>query len=530
MDEKTKKYTLRKGVFFPPWILAIVIVVISLVNTDGFINGMNAVSTVMLDSFAWLFNSTILYALGIIIIIYFSPLANVRIGGSQAKPIMKYRDLIWITLCTTIAAGILFWACAEPLYHYYAPSVQSGADPGSTQAAIFAMKTMYLEWTWSPYAIYTLATLGFAFAFYNMDQKYTVAAALVPLFGKKVLKFSGVIDVVCLFALMAGVAASLGTGTLTIAGGLESVFGIESNSVSWGIIITIIVVTFVVSSISGIMNGVRILSSINAKIYMILLLFVFIFGPTVFMLNFGQESWGEYIRDFIPMSLYTGEIYNDGWAKAWPIFYWCNWLAWAPSTGIFLAGILKGYTIRQAIHCNFVIPSIFATIWMGLFSTATLYYEMDGLKLYETMLQKGSESVVYSVFEQLPLAGLIIPFYLFIVFISFVTASDSNTTAMGGLCTNGVTQDDQKSPSWLKVILGVTIAMVTWVTISFAGIDGIKAASNLGGFPNIFLILLIGGSLLKVAYNPAKYDIHKEDYTESKINKCTKCTKKQREN
>lgn len=128
------------------------------------------------------------------------------------------------------------------------------------------------------------------------------------------------------------------------------------------------------------------------------------------------------------------------------------------------------------------------------------------------MSESGAESVVYSVFEQLPLSMIVIPFYLFIVFISFVTATDSNTNAMAGLCTSGVTQDNQESPAWLKAVWGITMALATWILISFAGIDGIKAASNLGGFPNMFLMIIMIAGLLKIGLNPQKYDVHQEDY------------------
>ncbi len=517
MEANVKKvdFKVKKSVFIPPWLMAIALVIFSLRDKDGFMGLLNQVTGWILAHFSWLFNGTMLFALVVVVIVYFSPLGNVRIGGRNARPMMKYLDLVWITLCTTIAAGILFWACAEPLYQMYAPSIREGVEAGSAEAALFAMKTMFLEWTFSPYAVYTVATLVFAFAFYNMKQRYSIGAALVPLFGEKIHRYSSLVDVVCLFALMAGVAASLGTGTITIAGGIEKIFGIKSAPMSWAVVIAVIVATFIISSISGIMKGVRLLSSINAKVYMVLLVFLFIFGPTTFMLNFSVESWGEYVKDFIPMSLYTGEILQDGWAKSWPVFYWCNWLAWTPTTAVFLGRILKGYTVKDAIKCNFIIPSIFASVWMGLFSTATIYYEMNGLHFYERMLESGAESVVYMVFEQMPLSFLLIPFYLFIVFISFVTASDSNTTAMAGLCTSGSVEESENSSAWLKILWGITIALVTWILISFAGIDGIKAASNLGGFPNMFLLILMGASLLKIAKNPAKFDIHKEDYDES---------------
>jgi choline-glycine betaine transporter len=510
--KEARDLSLRKAVFLPPWILMVGMVVVSLVNGDAFLAGLNAVTGWILGNFAWAFNLTALGCLVVIIAVYFSPLGKVRIGGRKAVPMMNFPNLLWITLCTTIAAGILFWAAAEPMYQMYYPAVGEGVEAGSRQAGIFAMKTMFLEWTWTPYAIYTAATVMFAFVFYNMKQKFSLGSVLVPALGPKVMRFSGLVDVICLFALVLGMAASLGTGTMTIAGGLENVFGFHSGPFVWAIIIIAIVTTFVISSVSGVMKGIRVLSSINTKVYFVLLAFVFIFGPTIFMLNFTVESWGAYVKDFLNLSLYTGEILQDGWAKSWPIFYWCNWLAWTPITAVFLGKILQGYTVKKAIQANLIFPSIFSTIWMGLFSTASIYYELNGKGFFDSLNAKGPESVVYAVFNQLPLAIIVIPFYIFIVFISFVTAADSNTNAMAGLCTHGISQEHEESPAWLKIIWGVTFAFVTWIVISFAGIGGIKAASNLGGFFNMFLMILILIGLVKISKNPSKYDAHKEDY------------------
>lgn len=396
--------SVNKPVFLIPWLFLIGVMIVSLVNGEAFLKGLDLVTDWILSNFAWAFNSTALACVFVVIFVYFSPLAKVKIGGNKAKPMMKFSSLIWITLCTTIAAGILFWACAEPIYQMYAPAISENVEPGSRAAALFAMKTMFLEWTWSPYAIYTVATLIFSFVFYNMRQPFSIGSALVPVFGEKAKKYNSLVDIACLFALVAGMSASLGTGTMTIAGGIERMFGIKSSPLPWGIIILVIVITFVASSVSGIMKGIKKLSDINAKVYMFLLAFLLIFGPTAFMLNFTIESLGAYIRDFIPLSLNTGQIFQDSWAKSWPIFYWCNWLAWTPTTAVFLGRLLKGYTIKDAIKVNFILPAIFSTIWMGIFSTATIFYELNGVSMLEILNTRGPEAVVYALFDQLPLS------------------------------------------------------------------------------------------------------------------------------
>ena len=155
--------------------------------------------------------STFLFLL-ICIWTYFSKLGSIRIGGSEAKPILNRWRWFSITLTTTIAIGILFWATAEPLYHLYAPP--SGmAEPESKDAARFAMSTMFLHWTFTPYGIYTLAGLVFALVYYNLRQPFSLGSMLYPLTGKTLSpKVSDWVDAVCLYSLVAGMAASLGAG------------------------------------------------------------------------------------------------------------------------------------------------------------------------------------------------------------------------------------------------------------------------------------------------------------------------------
>ena len=199
--EKTVRQPLRKWVFFPPWLLLIALVGVSLASEEQFLNGMNLATGFILDNFGWAFNLTTLVCLITVIFVYISPLGKVRIGGKDARPMMRFRDLAWITLCTTVASGILFWGCAKPMYHLYAPALSEGVEAGSPGAAVFAMKTMFLEWTWSPYAIYTVATVLFAFVFYNMRRSFSIGSAFVAVFGEKAERYKGAVDVVCLFAL-----------------------------------------------------------------------------------------------------------------------------------------------------------------------------------------------------------------------------------------------------------------------------------------------------------------------------------------
>ncbi len=504
---------IRWGIFLPPWLLVLALLALNLINGETFLAVVNGATGWILEHFSWLFNATTFVCVVLVIIAYFSPFAHVRLGGSKARPIMGQANFVWIVLCTIMAAGILLWAAAEPMYHLYGPPAHLEAK--SQGAIAWAMQTILLEWTFSPMAIYCLPALLFAFAFYNMKKEYSIGSMLYPALGEELTpKVMPVVDCICLFALVAGMAASLGSGVLLLAGGAESLWGIKSQPSTWIAAAGIIVAAFIISAASGIMNGIRVLSSVNSRLYILLGVFVFICGPSAYIMDLLVESVGLYLNDFIKISLWTSTTSGDAWSRWWPTFYWCNWMAWMPVTSVFLGRICRGYSIREAITVIFIFPSVFSIIWLVLFSGTSINFELASMGINETMKASGTEGATYALFRQLPLSVLSIPLFLLIVFVSFVTAADSNTNAMSGLCTTGLTVDDQESPISLKVVWGLTIGAMCLVMLIAAGIDGVKMASNLGGFPNVFLLAFLCVGFAKVVRNPMKYDTYKEDYDE----------------
>ncbi|MDR1287469.1 MAG: BCCT family transporter [Treponema sp.] len=509
---------IRPIVFFPPALLAIAALIYSLVDNAGFSVMASTANNWLLDKFGWLFSLGSLAFLVAVIAVFFSPLAKVKLGGQDAVPILSDYNWFAITLCTTIAIGILFWGTAEPLYHFAGPPRGFGIEPNSPAAVRFAMSTMFMHWTFTPYAIYTLPALMFAFVFYNMHKPFSLGSTLTPILGDRAIgKFGEVIDAVCLYALILGMAASLGTGILSLAGGLSYQYNIPNNTMTYWIIGALIVTTFIISAGTGLMKGIRILSDINTKVLVFIILFVFLFGPTVYILQLGTEGFGEYLTTFFQRSLLTGAAaYQNGegidmWGQWWTNFYFANWLAWAPITALFLGRLGYGQTIRKFLLVNFVLPAVFSGIWMAVFSGTALRFELDG-KGISGHLEKGPEYTGFAVLGNLPLSAVIIPLFLFICFICFVTAADSNTNAMGGMSTTGVSPESPEPRLPAKIFWGILVGMVSVVMISASGIGGIKTLSNLGGLPALFIELALLIGLVKIMYNPSKYDVNKKDY------------------
>ncbi|MFA3791320.1 BCCT family transporter [Aliiglaciecola sp. SL4] len=518
--EKRFAFNVKYGVFWPPFLLLLVAVIFSFVNLEEYMRIASQMNDWILSTFSWLFSLSSFCLLISLIAAYFSPLGKIRLGGAAAKPLLTKWQWFSITLCTTVATGILFWGTAEPMFHLYQPPESLGIVPQSTEAIQFTMATMFMHWSITPYAIYCLPALVFALAYYNFQLPFSIGTALSPIFGRWVQGSKGqVIDAIALFALVAGMASSLGTGVLVLSGGVESVFGLPNDKTVMAIIAIAIVITFIASAVSGLQKGIARLSNINAQVFILCCAFVFMFGPTQYILSIGLDGIIDYFSHFFARSFNTYTGPEDNWPKLWTVFYWANWYAWAPITALFLGRIAKGYTVRQFIIVNAVLPATAAIVWMATFAGTAMH--LDNItqgSLHQVMQEKGVEAVIFTLFDNLPLAAMTTAIFIAITFISYVTAADSNTDAMSNLCAaepsetelnskennRNIENQSAKSKMLLKFVWGISIGVIAWVMVSFASIDGIKMMSNLGGLPAMFIIIGTNIVLFKLIYHAYK--------------------------
>jgi choline-glycine betaine transporter len=497
----------RLLVFFPTFLILTSGIVASFLDLETFLKTVTAINSYLLANCAWFLSSMSLMMVITSVIVYLSPLGKLRIGGVDAAPLITLRQLFSITLCTTIAVGALFWATAEPLYHIYSPPASLGIEPNSSQAKLFAMGNIFLEWGITPYAIYGIPSILFAIVFYNYNAPFSVTSLFYPILGDRLGKENSVIrqliDSLCLFALVAGMASSLGTGSITLAGALKQIFpALESySSITMGGVMLAIVVTFAVSAVSGLKKGIARFSAINTWIMLGTIIFVFIFGPTILILNFGLESFGYYANNFFSLSLFTGAAANDPWPGWWPVFYWAVWFSWAPITCLFLGRLLKGYTVRTSMLMIILLPSLFSMIWMTILGTTAI--EVDaatGNSLNTLLNSSGIDAVLYETFKSLPISGVMIVVLFVVGFLNYVTAADSSTDAISNLCTRGVFSENVESNISLqqKIVWACIIGLTSFIMVNYTGLKGVKMLANLGGFPASIICTTAMLALLKL--------------------------------
>ncbi|MEO0550699.1 MAG: BCCT family transporter [Pseudomonadota bacterium] len=497
--------TLRPFVLFVPMFLFCAAAIASLIDLDGFF----AFAKLLNDWILAHFSTLIIWSVfGFVVTcgaIALSPFGRMKIGGPEAERLLTPWNWFSITLCTTIATGILFWAMAEPVFHLAAPGGRA-IEPGGTEAQSFAMVSLFMHWALSPYAIYTVAGLAFALSYHNLGKPYSVSGPFGVLIGRAVPKpVSSLLDMSILMALVLGMAASLGAGMLMLSGGIANITGLKNGPVLMALVAAMIGAVVLLSAITGLLKGIRILSDINIKFFFAFAVFVFLFGPWQQILVQGGSAAVTYVAEFVPRSLFLGEAAADRtWAIDWTIFYFANWFAWAPVTAMFLGRIARGYSVRAFILVNLVLPSLFGLLWMSIFGVFAMQVELasDGM-LGAVAAEDGIEAIMFAALATLPLSEVLVPVLLFLAFISYVTAADSNTEAISQICNRQDTlPDEMDHKPVLKITWIILLAMTAWIMVAFSGIDGVRMLSNVGGLPGMIVVIGLQLSLIRMVLQP----------------------------
>ena len=534
-----EKPKIRWLVFLVPVALLTCVILASLFIGNSFSDTLSIINTAILSRFGWLYSLTTLAVLVICIVVCFLPFGKVRIGGPEARSRMDTKTIFAIVLCTIIGIGMVTWGTAEIMAHYTTPNEALDIVPKSDEAANYAMRTVLLHWTFPAYSLYALPSLLFAFAFYNMGCSFSISSFLCPLFGTKVTRtVAGIIDAVCIFTLLCGMIGTVGTAALSLLGGFSYLTDgqVKKGTIAIVVIIAALVTVFIISAITGVMKGIRFLSNLNLYIFIGLGFFVFIFGPTAFICNFGTEGVGNFIEHFFGDMLRTNAVTGNDWSYWWSIFYWAAYMAWAPISGMFIGKVCFGQTVRKIILITLVGPSVFTAIWMAIFSGTSMYFEKAGYGIADAY-NKGYEYTAYAVFEHLPLTLVIVIIFLAVTFLSVVTACDSSTSALTDMVfakkdsqekdledainefdmnheqrtSKGKKQETSATGrTFIKILFGFIIGLVAIIIVVFSDIQGVKMISTIGAFPALWIEIIVAVGVCKIAMHPARYDRHTE--------------------
>lgn len=501
---------IRWDVFIPGFIVFAIAAVVGVVNNEALTSGAMAFFFWSLDTFGWLYQYVLLGSLILVAIITFSKIGNVKIGGKDAEP--KYPFWTWFAMTLTggVATGIVTWGVNEPLIYYgnvWGELDGLGIQPFTPEAAQFAMGRSFYNWTFFPYAIYALCGVLVAYLYYNKRQKLNVTATLKPIFGEKVTKgwIASIIDTLSMLALGIGICGGLAMCITLVMTGLRT-YGVQDSLGLFIIIGVVIIAAFTFSSYIGLDKGLRVLGSLNAWFYYGVLILLLVTGPILFTLRNSTAGLGVWFQNFWLWSLDPIDIGGAALTRSWTLFDWACWIAYAPVTGIFLAMLARGRTIRQFMIVNWILPSVFGLVWFSIWGNSALDMQISGrADLVAAINEGGAIMALWEFLKNLPfgLGVIIIPVNILIIFVSFVTAADATLTNIGSMCVKNVPIGTEP-PRMIKVVWGIVIGVVAVVMAAFGGgaqgVDGVKALATAGGFLVLFVFLLQIVSSIKVFF------------------------------
>ena len=165
------------------------------------------------------------------------------------------------------------------------------------------------------------------------------------------------------------------------------------------ILIWVITLFATISVVSGLKNGIKILSNIGFWLGNFIMFFCFAMEKTGYLLNLVVQTTGAYLQyNIFKVPFWTdafGELESgegravDGKASAqwfigaWTVFYMAWWVAWACFVGMFIARISKNRTIREVVVAVFICPTVYSIIWFSFMGGIGLRQARQAIELQQ---------------------------------------------------------------------------------------------------------------------------------------------------
>jgi glycine betaine transporter len=430
----------------------------------------------LIPNFGWVFILSSFGFLAFSIYLAASRYGRIRLGGDDERP--EFSTVSWVAMMFSAGMGIglMFFGVAEPMSHMGTPPFGL-AEPNTKGAAQVAMEYSYFHWALHPWAIYAIVGLALAYFCFRKGMPNLISTAFYPLLGDRVYGPVGkTIDILAIFATLFGSATSLGLGALQINQGLNVLFGVGGkNAVGMAIVvIAVLTLCFILSAISGVHRGIQWLANTNMVLAVFLLLFLFVLGPTVFILDTFVQSIGGYLANIIPMSFRTASYGDSAFVEAWTVFYWAWWISWAPFVGTFIARISRGRTIREFVVGVILVPSVVSFVWFAILGGTAIDLQLSGAADIAGPVAAGNQpGALFLTLEQFPLFWLTALIVVILVALFFISGADAASVVMGMLSSRG----NLHPKSWSIVVWGTFTGAAAAICLLAGAIQGSVSAA-----------------------------------------------------
>jgi len=445
----------------------------------------------ILTKFGWFYALTMAVLLVFVLWLLLGPHGEIRLGGKDARPEFSYVTWVGMLFAAGMGIGLVFWGVAEPISHFETPPM---AEPESRDAWQEAMRFSFFHWCLQPWAVYVVFSLALAYFHFRFELPLAPRSMLYPVLGKYTFAFPGhLIDIIATVGTLFGVATSLGLGAMQINAGLGNLAQVPQATWVRIVIIASITLVATISVVTGIHRGIPILSKINLSLAGVLLLFVFVTGPTVYLIETFVSTTGTYLQNLPAMSLWISSGEAGGWQADWTFFYWSWWISWSPFVGVFTARISKGRTVREFVLNVLLVPSVLTAFWLSVFGGTARHLAEQGVTSISEAVSENPALSLHALLNELPIDGFTTILATIVVIIFFITSSDS-----GSLVDDMVTSGGHPNPpAAQRVFWAVSEGAVAATLLLAGGLQALRTASLISGIPMAIILLVAAYGLAK---------------------------------
>ncbi|WP_407852404.1 BCCT family transporter [Bordetella petrii] len=504
--------TIQRPVFYTAAVFTLLLVVFAIAAPQFAQRLFDTVQGWILGNASWFYILVVALILLAVVFLAVSRYGDIKLGPDHSEP--DYRNFTWFAMLFSAGMGIglMFFGVAEPVMHFMTPPVGEGA---TVAAAREAMKLTFFHWGLHAWAIYAIVALTLAFFSYRHGLPLTLRSALYPLIGNRIHGPIGhAVDIFAIIGTVLGVATSLGLGVAQINSGLNHLFGLP---VSVPVQIVLIIATCALATVSvasGLDKGIRILSESNLALAVILLVFVLVAGPTVFLLQTFVQNTGAYLSDIVNKTFNLYAYEPTDWIGGWTLFYWGWWIAWSPFVGLFIARISRGRTIREFVSGVLLVPTGFTLFWMTVFGDTAIHMILiDKVQGFAETVQSDTTLALFAFLEQMPWGNVISFVAIAMVVVFFVTSADSGALVVDLLASGGA----ERTPVWQRIFWSLSMGAVAIALLLADGLTALQTATIASALPfSIILLLAMWGLFRALKLDATKRGIRYQSLTLSR--------------
>lgn len=490
--------------------IALVVVICAFVNGEKFINAVGILRKFVTQYCSWWIIIMTAVAMILCLFITFSKYGKIVLGGKDAKPAFSYFSWFAMLFATGQGVGLVFWAVAEPIMML--GNAQAGS-PFAMQDAFFApdmgLAWTYFHWGIPAWPVYAIVSLFLAYARYNMKKDNTFRGSVEDLFKGSARKVVGLIaEILAVLATIFGLTTSLGLASFQFNTGVQELFGITTPfavQVGWVILFGCLAT---LSVWLGVVKGIKNISNFNAVTSIVLMVLVFILGPTLYIVGMIPESIAVYIDQFIMMSgfseaynLASGiEVYADSWQTWWSFFIFCWCFSFATFTAGFISTISRGRSLREFLIGVMAVGGGVCIVWTVIMGGTGIWAALADPSIIDATNANSSAGLFLTI-KSLPAAPLLTLVATILIGGYIVTSVDSGVMAL----SNFVSPAARDSRAF-KAVLALSITALATVFFLAAGADVLNAiqfATVAGGVPFSVVVVLMAIQFFKwVKHDP----------------------------